>query len=262
VSACLQASALQHLAPYLGLIVRLAGHAGKLEVTPTNAWPAAAVASSSSSSGQLLSAAVQAAHPKAGQLPTSLKDRFAGLFCLRDLLGLALSLMGGQDQPGEHDSALLSHLASALAQQSGLLPGLADPQGLLKGYSSPGLLHHVLSIYVQAALKDAELGTDMAVHRGVNAMHLVSRLFAQLLQPGSGDPQLPLLHACTQQLLLPCLADPLVKLAGANVSSVGCCRVQLHVYRLLQQLLTGPLEQPLLPPPGQLQADQRGFSSG
>lgn len=220
-------------------------------------WPAAAVTSSSSSSGQLLSAAVQNAHPKAGQLPpgaaSSLRRKPAGLFCLRDLLGTVLSLMGGEDQLGEHDNALLSHFASALAQQSGLLPGLADPQGLLKGYSSPGLLHYVLNVHVQAALRDAELGTDMAVHRGVNALHLVSRLLDQLLQPGAGDPQLPLLHACTQQLLLPCLANPLVKLAEANMSSAGCCRMQLHVYRLLQQLLGEPLGQQLLPPPGQQQ---------
>lgn len=247
-------SALQHLTAYLGMVVRLAGHARQLERQPTSAWPAAAV-SSASDACQLLSSAVEQASPRAGGSILGLGDKLRELFCLRDLLGCALWHMSAQDQPGEQDSALLGQLASALAQQSGLLPGIHSQGGI--GHSSPGLLHHVLSVHVHAVLKDAAKGTPAAVHRGINALHLVSRLCGLLLTPAGGGPQ----AVCSQRLLLPCLAYPLLELTMADVSVAGCCRLQLHVFRLLQQLLGGPLGQQLLPPPGQDLEGQPGAAS-
>lgn len=226
-----QETALRHLSPYLGFIVRLAGHAKRLERTSTAAWPACAIHSSSNSSAKL-SDAVAEAVPKAGNHACLATE---SLFCLRDLLSTALVCMSGSDEPTAQDTALLQHLAGELALKSGLGSAAQRP-----GYSSPGLLHHVLSIHLHTAIKDAATGVPLAVHKGVNAVQLISKLCDQLLVAAAPGPA-----ACAQQLLLPCLAYPLLEVAKADMSVPGCCRVQLQVFLLLKQLL-GLV--PLLPP--------------
>jgi hypothetical protein len=254
--AWLQGSALLHVNSYLGLIVRLAGQSGTLEeVTgkevPTDRWPAQAVSSSSSS--QSLQS-VLAARFGSKKLPW--QAAFKKLFCLRSMLWTALLCLSGQDELDARHAAVLGSLAAAFVAQSGLLSGQQQCQ---PGYTSPGLLHHVLTVLVHAVVKDAvELGTNVHVHRAVNALHFVRHVLRLLLAPG----QATALLQCTQQLLLPCLAGPLLDVLRADPRRGAVGRVQLQAFKLLQQLLTGQAGRQLLPQAGLATEDGAAAAAG
>lgn len=247
---CVQATALQHLANYLGLVVRLATQAGEIDATPTKSWPACVGSSGSSQPSRM-----------AANMPTQagmVVQQVKGLFCLRDLFGTAMRYLSAADQPRGQDSALLEHLASALVQQSGLASSQQPQQQ--QGYTSRGLLHHILSLHVHAVLKGAAAsGLPLYVHMAVNALHLTRHVFGQLLPPGLPAESAPQ-QQCAQQLLLPCMAYPLLDVLAANPGECG--RVQLHAYRLLQQLLCGAVGRQLLPSERPQQLAPAGLAFG
>lgn len=175
-------------------------------------------------------------------MPQAVQMQLKGWCCLRDLLGTALRYLPAEGQSDGQGSALLSYLAWALVKQSGLLS--SQQQELQPGYTSPGLLHHTLNLHVQAVLKGSVSGTPVLVHMAVNALLLTRCVFQFLMQPG-GPGELSVMLQCSQQLLLPCLAYPLLDVLAGEPR--GCARVQRQAYQLLQQLLCGPVGRQLLP---------------
>lgn len=175
-------------------------------------------------------------------MPQAVQMQLKGWCCLRDLLGTALRYLPAEGQSDGQGSALLSYLAWALVKQSGLL--ISQQQELQPGYTSPGLLHHTLNLHVQAVLKGSVSGAPVLVHMAVNALLLTRCVFQFLMQPG-GPGELSVMLQCSQQLLLPCLAYPLLDVLAGEPR--GCARVQRQAYQLLQQLLCGPVGRQLLP---------------
>lgn len=227
-------SALQHLPAYLALLVHLAGRAGELGGIITHQWPAP----TSSSQQRLQQLVNQAQHGPL--LPAGLCQKIKELTCIRDILSTALRYMSGRDQPQPQDVVLLDCLADALEHRAGLS---RDTPPALERSCSPGLLHQLLHTHLLALLKAAADQTRCAVgqqaaldnHRAVNALHLARQL---LRRPG-------LQQQYSRQLLLPCLAFPVVEVLRADPGR--CPQVQLQVFLLLAELLAQPGPPPLLP---------------
>lgn len=219
----------------------LAGQGCLLDGVRTVNWPA-----DISGSGRTLAQVWGAEHQHHQQQRRHGANTAVSLPCLSELVTALVTLPTATDKPQPNEQVLLNHVARVLAvcggagsptaannRASSPQPAEAANQ-VHTAYSSPGLLHLLLSTHLRLVLEaSSDKGTAQAHARAVNAMHLVKALFDQ-----PGLRQLPVL-----QLLLPCLARPLVK----QLVSSSCPTVRLLVLDLLRQMLAGPCRQQLLP---------------
>jgi len=165
-----------------------------------------------------------------------------------------LDHLSAADQLSQHQQAGLLFVTQMLVSVSGL-QGSAEAGGQQQQlpdsclYQSAGLLHLLLGTHLRLVLEaSAELGLPATHTRAVNALHLLKALFDQ--------PNLQQLKSL--QLLLPCLARPLVQLLAAPTHT-SCPAAKLQVLQLLERLLCGPCSQQLLPPAS---ASQQAVGAG
>lgn len=256
----LQSSALAELQKYLAVLVHLAGLGCKLDDISTDQWPADA-SNSTNNSRSLRQVWAQITSAQRAQLQ---QQRMGGcqhqhasngqalsVPCLSELVLALVQLPSAGDRLKPNEQGLFSYVAEAFAGCGGLMAAAAGSPGnspgaatagsptdsalsaaapkVPEGYRSPGLLHLLLGSYLRVLLDaSSDRGTLAAHSKAVNALHLVRALFDQ---PG-------VLQEYGQQLLLPCLARPLVKLLGAAAPAASPA-VQFQVFQLLQQLLDG-----------------------
>lgn len=278
-----QTSALAELHRYLAVLVHLAGLGCQLDDINTSQWPAAATAATSSENNshsrtrllidvwadvtaaqrtQLRQQRTSVQHHAAVQGPAS---QPLSVSCLSELVLALVQLPSARDALLQNEQFLFEYVAEALAECGGLTarensansttpaaaaqlaPSVAVVAGskMPEGYSSPGLLHLLLGSHIRVLLDaSSERGTPAAHSRAVNSLHLLRALFAV---PGVWQDY-------GQQLLLPCVARPLMKLLAAGTS---CLAAKYQVLLLLQQLLGKSLTQQHTP-----QQEQAGSGSG
>jgi hypothetical protein len=175
----------------------------------------------------------------------------ADLGTARRVLATLTRYLSARDVLPPEEASLLAAVARALAAAGGAAalaaPGAASPAGGGGGgalapqpplaASAPGLLHTLLGVHVRMLLSAAATSrSPLALHRAVNALHLLRAL---LQQRGMAAPP-------SLRLFLPCLLRPLVQLLGAgadgggDTACGGLLAAQLQVYKLAQQLLKQP----------------------
>jgi len=176
---------------------------------------------------------------------------------VRKLLGALTRHLSARDLLLPEEQLLLAAVGKALAESGGAV-ALAEerpPEGEAYlaggGGGCPALLHTLLGVHMRLLLHAAaSTQAPLALHRAVNALHLLRALFQQRgMQSGSA-----------LRLFLPCLLRPLVQVLAAGVvqqqagagaqlhaAAGGLQAVQLQVYKLSQRLLKQPGGMPLPP---------------